>query len=154
MSDLKPPSVIIRYHTDYGSQPSNVTILATDSLLPVHLPELSDDSYNFLGWVHINEAGHESSLSERMIVSTEWLIPTGVKNEYYVIFTAKWKKGKTTGSGDFYTGSYTVTPKVTQQILPTANKLMQDDVTVKSIPIYSASNPSGGNTVYIAKEVS
>ena len=90
------PSVIIRYKTDFGETPSNTVIHTTDELTSEHLPTLSDDVYNFLGWVHINEAGHESSLSERMIVSTDWLIPTGVKNEYYVIFTAKWKLGKRT----------------------------------------------------------
>ena len=90
------PSVIIRYKTDFGETPSNTVIHTTDELTSENLPTLSDDVYNFLGWVHINDSGHESSLSERMIVSTDWLIPTGVKNEYYVIFTAKWKLGKRT----------------------------------------------------------
>ena len=104
------PSVIIRYKTDFGETPSNTVIHTTDELTSEHLPKLSDDVYNFLGWVHINEAGHESSLSERMIVSTDWLIPTGVKNEYYVIFTAKWKRGKRTETvtHETYKGAYSI----------------------------------------------
>jgi hypothetical protein len=54
---------------------------------------------------------------------------------------------------DPYTGSYEVTPKVEAQTMPTAQKLMAQDVTIKAIPIYNVSNNSGGSTVYIAKEV-
>ena len=54
---------------------------------------------------------------------------------------------------DPYTGSYQVTPKVNAQTMPTAQKLMTQDVTIKAIPIYDVSNGSGGRTVYIAKEV-
>ena len=54
---------------------------------------------------------------------------------------------------DLYTGAYQVTPKTGAQVLPTAQKLMTDDVTIKPIPIYDVSNPSGGRTVYIAREV-
>ena len=52
-----------------------------------------------------------------------------------------------------YDGDYIVTPKVTEQTIPTKEKLMVDDMTVKSIPFFSASNTSGGNTVYIGREV-
>lgn len=54
---------------------------------------------------------------------------------------------------DPYTGDYTVTPKVEAQTLPTAKKLMADDLTVLGVPIYEVSNNSGGSTVYIAKEM-
>ena len=54
---------------------------------------------------------------------------------------------------DPYRGTYDVTPKVDEQILPTAQKLMARDVTIKAIPIYNVSNDSGGSTVYIAREV-
>lgn len=54
---------------------------------------------------------------------------------------------------DLYTGAYQVTPKTGAQVLPTAQKLMTDDVTIKPIPIYDVSNASGGRTVYIAREV-
>lgn len=52
-----------------------------------------------------------------------------------------------------YEGEYTVTPKVEAQILETKEKFMYNDVTVKAIPFYSTSNTSGGNTVYIGKEI-
>lgn len=52
-----------------------------------------------------------------------------------------------------YDGPYEAIPKVEAQTLPTAKKLMTDDVTVHGVPIYEVSNTSGGNTVYIAKEL-
>lgn len=55
--------------------------------------------------------------------------------------------------GDPYEGPYDVTPKVTAQTLPTAKKLMREDVSVRAIPYFDVSNPAGGNTIYIAKEV-
>ena len=48
---------------------------------------------------------------------------------------------------------YDVTPKVSAQTLPTAKKLMLDDVYVRAIPYFDVSNPAGGNTIYIANEV-
>lgn len=55
--------------------------------------------------------------------------------------------------GEIYAGDYHVTPKVTEQTMPTKGKVMVEDVTVKSIPVFKTGNPSGGNTVYIAKEI-
>ena len=52
-----------------------------------------------------------------------------------------------------YEGSYVVTPKVEAQVIPTANKFLSNDMTVKSIPYYEVSNTSGGSTVFIGKEV-
>lgn len=49
-----------------------------------------------------------------------------------------------------YTGPYEVTPTVDGEVLPTAGKLMKDDLTIKAIPVYSVSNTAGGNTFYIA----
>ena len=57
------------------------------------------------------------------------------------------------GDCEEYEGAYEVTPKVEQQTLPTKDKHMTDDVTIKSIPFFSVSNETGGNTVYIAREV-
>lgn len=49
-----------------------------------------------------------------------------------------------------YQGDYTVIPKIaTDIILPTAQKSMAQDVTVKEIPVYVTGNESGGNTVII-----
>lgn len=58
-----------------------------------------------------------------------------------------------TGEHDIYEGDYIVTPKVAQQTLPTAQKLMEADVLVKAIPFFNTSNTSGGSTVYIGNEV-
>lgn len=54
---------------------------------------------------------------------------------------------------DPYAGAYTVTPKVTAQTLPTAQKRMTQDMTIKAIPYYATSNPQRGETVYIGSEV-
>ena len=52
-----------------------------------------------------------------------------------------------------YNGGYSVTPRVDEQLLCTAKKFMVEDVTIKAIPFYNVSNNSGGNTVYIGKEI-
>lgn len=52
-----------------------------------------------------------------------------------------------------YEGDYSVTPTVSSQTLQTAQKLMREDLTIKEIPYFVVSNASGGDTVYIAKEV-
>jgi hypothetical protein len=52
-----------------------------------------------------------------------------------------------------YEGDYEVTPRVREQTLPTADKLLSEDVRIKEIPYYDVSNPSGGSTVYIAREI-
>ena len=54
--------------------------------------------------------------------------------------------------GEKYEGDYEITPNVEAQTVPTKNKVLIDDMTIKSIPIYKTSNNSGGTTVYIAKE--
>ena len=55
--------------------------------------------------------------------------------------------------GDAYIGDYEVIPTLEAQMLPTKDKVLTDNITVKSIPVFSTSNNSGGNTVYIAREV-
>ena len=57
------------------------------------------------------------------------------------------------GAVPIYDGPYEAIPKVEAQTLPTAKKLMTDDVTVQGVPFYEVSNDQGGNTVYIAKEL-
>lgn len=55
--------------------------------------------------------------------------------------------------GEYYTGDYEVTPRAaTEVVLPTEGLVMSDDVTVRKIPYYETSNPTG-KTVYIASEV-
>lgn len=54
---------------------------------------------------------------------------------------------------EIYSGAYSVVPSTDEQTLETATKLMTDDVTVTEIPMFSVTNTSGGNTVYIGTEV-
>ena len=48
-----------------------------------------------------------------------------------------------------YDGSYEVTPTIGQQILQTKNKMMVNDLTIKSIPYSESDNSAGGITVTI-----
>ena len=57
-------------------------------------------------------------------------------------------KGK---KAPIYNGQYEVTPSFENKSLPTAGKLLSRDVTIYEIPVYSVSNPSGGNTVTIGE---
>lgn len=57
------------------------------------------------------------------------------------------------GGFESYQGSYTVTPSSAEQILETANLLMENDVTIYEIPYFETSNNSGGDTVYIGSEI-
>ena len=51
--------------------------------------------------------------------------------------------------GEKYEGDYEVVPKIQEQKLPTKNKLLTNDVTIKPIQVVKVSNTSGGNTVII-----
>ena len=53
---------------------------------------------------------------------------------------------------EYYTGAYTVAPKVYSQSLPTTQKVMEQDVEVKSIPFYEVNNKKG-TTVYIGDDL-
>lgn len=55
--------------------------------------------------------------------------------------------------GERYEGTYEVTPTVDAQTLPTAQKVMEEDVVVHKIPYYEVSNNTGGTTVTIGNEV-
>lgn len=48
-----------------------------------------------------------------------------------------------------YVGEHDVVPNFEQQVLPTKDKKMSEDVTVQAIPVSTVSNLSGGNTVFI-----
>lgn len=50
---------------------------------------------------------------------------------------------------DLYDGDYIVTPDFDGKTLPTANKTLIQDVTVKPIEVQVVSNTAGGKTVYI-----
>lgn len=53
---------------------------------------------------------------------------------------------------DNYVGSYEVIPKIEDQLLPTKEKYLQNDIKIKSIPYYEVSNNNGGITVIIGGE--
>lgn len=53
---------------------------------------------------------------------------------------------------NLYTGEYTITPDITPVVLPTRDKLMTDDVTVRKIPLWEIGNPQGGKTILIGGE--
>lgn len=53
---------------------------------------------------------------------------------------------------DWYEGEYDVTPKVSEQTLPTRDKSMRDDVTVFAIPYAEVINIGGGYTATIGEE--
>jgi hypothetical protein len=64
-------------------------------------------------------------------------------------FNAKFNANFSYIGGEKYEGNYEVVPKIQEQKLLTKNKLLTDDVTIKSIPVVKVSNTSGGNTVII-----
>lgn len=52
-----------------------------------------------------------------------------------------------------YEGAYEVTPKIYEAVeLPTRDRLLRDDVTVKQIPQYEVSNEAGGTTLIMGEE--
>lgn len=55
------------------------------------------------------------------------------------------------GDADPYDGDYDVLPLPETQILPTAKKYCENNITVKRIPFYEVSNSGGGTTVVIDK---
>lgn len=52
-----------------------------------------------------------------------------------------------------YGGPYEVRPKFEDQVLPTREKLMREDVTVNAITVSRVSNPAGGKTVFIGGQI-
>lgn len=53
-----------------------------------------------------------------------------------------------------YEGNYNILPLAFQEtILQTKNKKLINNIIIREIPYYETSNPSGGNTVYIAGQV-
>ena len=56
-------------------------------------------------------------------------------------------------SASIYDGSYSVKPKAFEDItLPTANKLMKNNVTIEKVPYFETSNETG-TTIYIADSI-
>lgn len=57
------------------------------------------------------------------------------------------------GEYPFYDGEYEVTPSTEEQVLKTANKSLNEDIKIKTIPYFEVSNNAGGTTVTIGSEV-
>lgn len=60
--------------------------------------------------------------------------------------------GTTVVGAPEYSGPYDITPLFSAQVLPTAKRLMQQDLTIKKIPQYEVSNDSNGYTLIIGEE--
>lgn len=75
------------------------------------------------------------------VVSVLAVMPVAVRIETPVIRS---------DTHSYYDGSYTVTPRSTAQILPTADKIMRNDLTVFKIPYWEVGNLNG-TTVYIGE---
>lgn len=55
--------------------------------------------------------------------------------------------------GEIYQGDYTVTPKVTEEVLlQTKSKVMKNNVTVLKVPQFEVSNDSGGKTLILGDD--
>ncbi|MBQ3456624.1 MAG: hypothetical protein IJG36_09310 [Synergistaceae bacterium] len=53
------------------------------------------------------------------------------------------------GSYPAYEGSYEIEPSAGTQVLPTRNRLMTEDITVREIAYQEVTNSSGGKTITI-----
>ena len=84
------------------------------------------------------------------VISNDSIRPASIKDER--MRAVKADTAIVYYNADPYEGEYIITPKTEQQVMPTRNKQMRDDVTVKSVPYYETSNASG-TTVYIAAEL-
>ena len=51
-----------------------------------------------------------------------------------------------------YAGPYDITPSLSAQTLPTAKRLLQQNITIKKIPQYEVTNDSNGYTLIIGEE--
>lgn len=60
--------------------------------------------------------------------------------------------GTTVVGAPEYSGPYDITPLFSAQVLPTAKRLMQQNLTIKKIPQYEVANDSSGYTLIIGEE--
>lgn len=55
--------------------------------------------------------------------------------------------------GEIYQGDYTVTPKITEEVLlQTKSKVMKSNVTVLKVPQFEVSNDAGGKTLILGDD--
>lgn len=52
---------------------------------------------------------------------------------------------------EYYEGEYVISPKIHSQVMPTKDKVMDDDVLIKEIYINETENSSNGLTVQIGE---
>lgn len=52
----------------------------------------------------------------------------------------------------YYDGNYDISPRVGSQTIPTADKILREDITIDPIPYSEVPNEAGGLTVNIAYE--
>lgn len=88
--------------------------------------------------------GEISLSSEEDGDSSVDLLLDGIEGSFYIIEA---------GAHEIYGGDYDITPQSVAQTLLTADKLMEDNVTIRKIPTYEVSNDSGGKTFYIAESL-
>lgn len=60
--------------------------------------------------------------------------------------------GTTVVGAPEYSGPYDITPLFSAQTLPTAKRLLQQNITIKKIPQYEVTNDSNGYTLIIGEE--
>lgn len=53
----------------------------------------------------------------------------------------------------FYMGEYDFVPDKDEQVIECKNRNMLDNIRIEGVRIYKVSNPSGGYTIYIDKEI-
>lgn len=66
-------------------------------------------------------------------------------------FTCQFGEFLIVHEADWYEGVYDVTPKITEQTMPTKDKTMREDVTIFSIPYAETTNIGGGYTATIGE---
>ena len=93
------------------------------------------------------EAG-SADISFRLNSGNQLMFESSVSSPIRLEFS----NGGGSTDADIYDGTYVVTPRPFEQVLPTQDKLMADDVTVKQIPYFETSNVQG-TTVYIGSDI-
>ena len=89
--------------------------------------------------MHVNLTFHEQS--------AEFLVDYSTDEEFCISFEAGMQPPKCIP----YEGSYYVTPRTTQQLLPTADRHLYEDITVYAIPYHEVGNVQRGTTAIIGE---
>lgn len=81
------------------------------------------------------------------LVRTDFKFDLGLAGEQKI--ELGFEEGFKRTNAEAYTGEYEVTPRTHEQTLPTRNRLMAQDVVVRSIPYYEVDNTQRGMTAII-----